>query len=310
MEQSHLQACLIQDVFQLLLNAPGLLLRGPTSSVWGLVPVPIGSSVWFAISVDGCARIVVRKRPWAYSTGVPDLNELASAIAARFKHAEPKESIGQFLFSLDEQLGPCGKACILAHATEENFPWVLPVAKPVLATAALVMDPHSWKDLCELTDGDSRKLVSGGSLPAAAGLKTFFNPYVRGLVTESLLTHAGRERFTATLLDAVDHERLRLDVLARSWCAQSPHPYAIPDWLSDVSIENQIDAYIDSVVADIVAEVQDRRSASEAEGSTGLDVLPTPQAPRPRRPSLVPHIQPVRLLSESPRVDETPQPGS
>lgn len=301
---SHFQACLIQDVCELLLNAPHLVMRYPTSSIWGLAPVPIGSSFWYAMSIEGCARVAVRKRPWIYAEGVPDLKELADALASRFKHAEPKGQVGQYLFTLGEQFGPCGRLCLLAHATEENFPWILSSAKPVPSAAECLMDPQEWRENCSLAKRDQELLVHGGSLPGAPDLSTFLTPCLIGIEPETLLVLAVRERLKASLLDAIERERMRLDVLARCWSAGSPHPYAIPEWMDDPSNENAIESLLDGCVAEYLDSRPEPRR--ETTGPVAEDPV---LAPRPRRPTAVPHIQLVRPLGAPGLGGGMPGPG-
>lgn len=290
---ADLQACLVQDVHQLLLHAPSILLRVPTSLHWGLAPQPIGSSIWYAISVEGCARIALRRRPWVYQRGIPDLSALAASIAARFKHAEPKDRVGQYLFALDESLGPCGKSCLLAHATDENFPWVLPSEKPTPNSTIPAIDPQEWARLCSLSMEDHGLLVSGGSLPAANDLKNLLVSGLSGFDMRSLRTEEGRSRLRILLEEVIDRERRRLHVLANGWISKSPNPYEIPAWLEAGGADAQLDQFIASCTADM-------QSASPPLGlqrtSGDSEAAPAPQE-KPRRPTVVPIVQPPRPLT-------------
>ena len=290
---ADLQACLIQDVHQLLLHAPSTLMRVPTSLYWGLAPQTIGTSIWYAISVAGCARIAVRKRPWVYRRGVPDLIGLAATLAARFKHAEPKDRVGQYLFALDDSAGPCGKSCILAHATEENFPWILGGSKPVPTSEEPVVDPHEWARLCYLTMDDHQALVVGGSLPAPADLKSLLQVSLRGFMLGSLATTEGRARVKALLVEDMGRERRRLEILARSWVSPSQNPYVVPSWLDEGVVDSQLDEFLSGWAVDM----------THADPSSSFR-HPTHEAPeppmpleKPRRPTVVPAIQPPRPLT-------------
>ncbi len=290
---ADLQACLVQDVHQLLLHAPSTLMRLPTSLYWGLAPQLIGSTVWYAISVEGCARIALRKRPWVYQRGVPDLASLAATIAARFKHVEPKDRVGQYLFALDESLGPCGQSCILAHATEENFPWVLPSEKPVPTSTVPAIDPQEWERLCSLSMEDQQSFVTGGALPAGPDLKSLLLSGLNGFEMSSLRTDEGRTRLKIMLQEVVSRERRRLQILASSWISKSPNPYFVPAWMEEGATETQLEHFIASCSAEMQANARPlafHRTSDDAQGKT------TPQE-KPRRPTVVPIVQPPRPLT-------------
>src|SRR5208282_2709857 len=113
------------DIVALIRLRPGALLRLPTSLCWGLALTRLGTALWVAISITGCARIAVHRRPWVHARAHPDFAQLAGLLAARFPHAEPREAPGSFLYALDEAAGPCGRAVILAQASAERFPWLI-----------------------------------------------------------------------------------------------------------------------------------------------------------------------------------------
>jgi hypothetical protein len=287
---------LVHDIVALIRLRPGALLRLPTSPCWGLALTRMGSALWIAISIAGCARIAAQRRPWVHARAVPDCAQLAGLLAAHFPHAEPREAPGTFLFALDETAGPCGRAVILAQASAERFPWMVagvarPLPTPADAGPLLAAD---WRELCAgspLGAHDADDLVSGGALPGPDDPLQFMAAVLAGFDPTLLSSDDGRSRVRSALLLACAQERQRLAVLRRAWPTPAvDNPYGEPSWLAPAMAEPAIDRALSGLVQDGGAEALAAAAAAppplaEA-GATAL----------PRRPLVVPPIRPAVAL--------------
>jgi hypothetical protein len=283
---------LVHDIVTLVRLRPGALLRLPTSPCWGLALTRLGSALWVAISVTGCARIAASRRPWVQARAQPDFGQLAALLAARFPHAEPREMPGSFLYALDEASGPCGRAVILAQASAERFPWMVEGTALPLAPAAAVgpLAEGEWQELCASGAQEQDDLVSGGALPGADDAQQFFSAALARCERVPLHRDEGRSRVRAALLAACAQERQRLSVLRRAWPAQQAfNPYAEPSWLAAADAEQEIDAALSrlSGAGEVGADAAEVHLQPLADAGT---------AAHPRRPSAVPTIRPATAL--------------
>jgi hypothetical protein len=308
---------LVHDIVDLIRLRPGALLRLPTSPCWGLALTRLGTALWVAISIAGCARIAAQRRPWVQARTKPDIGILAGLLAARFPHAEPREAPGSFLFALDETAGPCGRAVILAQASAERFPWMVAgVAQPLAPAPAvnLVVDAadQALGDVGASGAHAQDDLVSGGALPGADDPNQFVAAILARWDRSLLRSDDGRSRVRAALLLSCAQERQRLAVLHRAWPASlADNPYREPAWLAPAVCAQETERALSA----LSGLGQDGGADEGADVATSGAAAPTAAAADaaadPRRPLVVPTIRPAPALGAARERsdDEREKPG-
>jgi hypothetical protein len=286
---------LVHDIVALIRLRPGALLRLPTSPCWGLALTRMGTALWVAISIVGCARIAALRRPWVHARAQPDFGQLAGLLAARFPHAEPREAPGSFLFALDESAGPYGRAVILAQASAERFPWMVDGSPQPLPPAA-PMDQQAdaqWRELCDLGALGAHvqdDLVSGGALPGVDEPCQLFATVLAGFDRALLGSDDGRSRARSALLLTCTQERQRLAILRRAWPAhRADNPYGEPAWLAPENAAQEIDQALSRLGHGTGPEVDGSGFAPPPVAEVGTSA-------GQRRPLVVPTIHPAVAL--------------
>jgi hypothetical protein len=276
---SQLTPTLVKNIHEAILYDPVLLMRMPHSNWWGLSYVVVEGRPWVAISVEGSIRLLTRRTPWLYRSGVPDVVEVIKEIASRFKKVVVKnkenESGGGYLFSMPKEFGDSGRACILAQPTQENFPWISSdiKVKPVLSEVDIPsFQASEWEQLCDIFRGQNSMPISGTSLPSPPDMDELLLTVIERTGHVDPNDEAAVSRLVDVIRSEAKKERSRLMVLRAGWSLPN-NPYQEPAWLAP----DMVDSYIEERV------IRKLKQALQA-GDGAKDFLAPPRA-HTRRPS-------------------------
>lgn len=273
----ELDAFAAQDALEITWGAPTEAWWQPGKPAWGLALVSTGKSSWVAVSPLGLVLLARSLRPWHYhGPHRPNLAAVADRLAAALRHAEP-EGETRHLFALPDGYGQCGAAVLLAHQSDENFPWIGRI-KPTVAAAPEISEAL-WANPPRTPMREN--IRAGSGMPSVADAATFLGEIDR--LRRRVPPAAGESDADTrrSLAQAIGDERERLAVLRQLYPGLAADPrFQDQAWMHEPHLT--VDRFLSEPAARSVPTPK-----AEAAPATSTTPPASPVLP-PRRPTEVP----------------------